>query len=143
VKSQSDNRTAEKPPNAELLIKKLRGLKYDPNATRSFELMSGGFLWSDERPGDYDDVAAGYAFRLLIGFRASLICGKPREELRFVWDALRAGNPDWPGFRAERLDTALVEELDSENGRAMRRLEAMVRLFGREARNEAEKHRGD
>src|ERR1700689_1212629 len=106
--SQPNSGRAPKLPDAELLLKQLRGLKFNPNATRDFELMSGGFIWSDERPRDYDDVVTGYAFRFLIGFRASLIHGKPREELRFVWDAVWAGCPDWPGFRPERFSTELA-----------------------------------
>jgi hypothetical protein len=115
---QPDNGRAWKLPDAEPLLKQLGGLKYDPNAARSFEFMSGGFIWSDERPQDYDDVAAGYAFRILIGFRASLIFGKPREDLRFVWDAVSAGCPNWPGFRPERFSIKLARELASANHRS-------------------------
>jgi hypothetical protein len=136
--SQPANEEASKSAAIELLVKQLRGLIYDPNATKYFELMSGGFIWSDEKPRDYDDVAAGYAFRFLIGFRASIIGGKPREDLRFVWDAVRAACPEWPGFRPERGSRGLAEELDSANDRAMRRLCALDRLFGRDAGKDRE-----
>ena len=121
-------------PNIELLVRQLQSLKYDPNATRVFELMSGGFCWSDERPDAYDDVVLGYAFRFLLGYRASLIRATPNDTLRSVWDLVQARCPNWPGFRPERLDRELSTELDSENRRAMRRLLAMVRLNERNAK---------
>ncbi len=132
--SQPKNGSVPKSPNIQLLIKQIHGLEYDPHATKSFELMSGGFVWSDESPQAYDDVASGYAFRFLLGYRTSLIMGKPQEALESVWNAVRTECPDWPGFRPERISIELAEELNIAvaNRKAMRRLHALDRLCDRE-----------
>ena len=117
--------TPIKLPNVELLIKQLHELKHDTNATRAFEMMSGGFIWSDEMPEAYDDFKNDYAFRFLLGYRASLTIGKPRQSLQPIWDAVRTGCPDWPGFRPERFAEKLKRELDSASRDAMQRLGAM------------------
>jgi len=105
--------------------------------------MAGGFVWSDEKPGPNAIrsgkkfgivISGGETFRYLIGYRASPTIGKPREKLRSVWDAVRKDCPDWPGFRADRFSEGLAEELHSENVRAMRRFDALDRLYNREAK---------
>jgi hypothetical protein len=77
--------------------------------------MSGGFLWSDEKPaGWYLDSDNGDTFRLLVGYRGSLIRGHPMEGLRLVWDEVRRLCPHWPGFRPDRAAPALRDELERE-----------------------------
>ena len=98
-------------PRPDILTRAIRRCRYSPAATRSAELMSGGFMWSDEMPARwYFDPDYGYTFRLLIGFRASLIRGEPIEGLRPIWDKVRRLCPQWPGFRPERSDPVLREE---------------------------------
>ena len=117
-------------PKPEMLIPHLRGLRADPAATRSYEAMSGGFFWSDERPpAPYSESASDYAMRFLLGYRASLIRGQPREELRPVWDAVLAACPGWPGFLHERSSPALAEELNRASKRTMRHLERLDRVL--------------
>jgi hypothetical protein len=106
-------------PEAALAV--LREACWDPDATHSFEIMSGGFRWSDERLEDAASAcmqAGSWAFRSLLGYRASLIRGVPREELRAAWDQLLRECPSWPGFRPERLSPALAAELDRESRRS-------------------------
>jgi hypothetical protein len=116
------------------LIQALRELHFCSDANRKFEMLSGGFLWSDERPKRYSDAASGYPFRCLIGYRASMILEKPREEHRVVWDSVLAGCPGWPGFRAERCDPALADELRMESAGSMREFEKIDDVFERAAR---------
>jgi hypothetical protein len=114
-------------PQPEVLIEVFHGLRYDPQAKRSYELMSGGFVWSDEYPAGFSWGTGDFALRFLVGYRASLVRGAPREELRSVWDAVLAGCPDWPGFRPERRSTDLVGELDRASKRMMRSVDALDR----------------
>ena len=113
-------------PKPEVLIPHLRGSRVDPAATRQFEIMSGGFMWSDERPGaGYSEAAGDYAMRFLFAYRASLVRGRPRAELRAVWEAVLAACPEWPGFLPERCSPELAPELErasSTNSRYLRRL---------------------
>lgn len=95
--------------------------------------MSGGFFWSDELLRETSAAPKDVAHRAIIGYRASLIDGQPREELRGGWDQLRRECPDWPGFRPERCDLALKDEQELANRRGMRRLEAFGRLMRRES----------
>lgn len=117
-------------PKPEVLIPYLRGLRVDPTATRSYEAMSGGFFWSDERPAPpYSESASDYAMRFLLGYRASLVRGQPREDLRSVWDAVLAACPGWPGFLPERRSPTLAEELVQTSRRTLRRLEKLDRVL--------------
>jgi hypothetical protein len=68
-----------------------------------------------------------WAFRFLMGYRASLIRGIPREELRPPWDQLLR---EWPGFRPERHDPTLAAELDRE----CRQVDVCVRRIERRMR---------
>ena len=102
-------------PSPAILAHAIQHCQFHPDAKRSAELLSGGFMWSDERPeAAYIDSENDYLFRFLIGFRASLIRGEPMEELRPVWDELQRLCPSWPGFRPERSDPALHDELKRE-----------------------------
>ena len=121
-------------PNPEKLIPHLRALRYDPAAVRGYEMMSGGFMWSDELPASdqYSDPHDGdYALRFLFGYRASLIRGRPDEGLRPVWDAVLAACPSWPGFRSERCSVSLAAELGKDRKTGMRHLERISRVLNK------------
>jgi hypothetical protein len=132
-------------PHATIAI--LREARWSPDAARTLEVMSGGFMWSDER---LDDVACictqvdSWAFREVIAYRASLIRGVPRTELREPWDQLHRECPSWPGFRLERCDPSLKETLDAENEEVMRQLDHMSEVCERARRINAirEKRKG-
>lgn len=101
-------------PDSALAI--LRTTRWDPHSNRLYEGMSGGLVWDDEFPRD---VIGGslLAFRFVVGYRASLIRDKPRNELRIPWDQLERECPNWPGFRPERRATELRVELEAEEAR--------------------------
>src|SRR5262249_43060284 len=119
----------------------LREARWNPDATHSFEIMSGGVQVSDERlwgaalvgrgSGVWAFLACGgWAFRYLMGYRASLIRGVPREGLRAAWEQLSQECPHWPGFRPERVSPLLSAELDRESRRTcigFRRFERKLR----------------
>ena len=70
------------PPDALEIRKQVR---WRPDARIGYEGLSGGLVWSDEFPREAVDVCVhnnSWAFRLVIGYRASLTRGKPREETR-------------------------------------------------------------
>src|SRR4051794_40111078 len=97
-------------------IEALRKTRWDPQSTLHYEAMSGGLFWSDEfsREATYACIdAENYAYRYLIAYRASLINGEPREEIRAVWDQMLQECPDWPGFRPERSSMDLKEQLEA------------------------------
>jgi hypothetical protein len=126
------------PPDAPLpdvLARALRHTSFDPNATRSAELFSGGFMYSDEMPARwcFDPDDGKYAFRLLIAFRASLIRGEPVEDLRPIWQEIHPLCPHWPGFRLERCDPALREELKRELRRTCRSVVRALRQVRKES----------
>jgi hypothetical protein len=107
------------PPLTPDQARALESLRFDPNARRSYELLSGGFVWTDETcDGVWHAPDAGdeqwYVLRYLWGYRASLIRGAPDERLRSTWDAMVANYPDWPGLRPERRSTALAAELEAQ-----------------------------
>lgn len=117
----------------------LRSAFWDQDAERSFDLMSGGFMWSDEKFHEAlhecsDDIGP---FRCILAYRASHIRGKPREELRELWDQLLSACPDWPGFRPERLNRSLEDELDAENHASLQQLDHMSEVIERAQRIKA------
>ena len=115
----------------------LRQAHWGANASRRYEIMSGGFHWSDERLlGDTALICMEqgcWAFRYVMGYRASLIRGNPREELRAPWDQLLRECPDWPGFRPERSSPDLLRELQAEDERSARELNQLDREINRRA----------
>jgi hypothetical protein len=118
------------PPEALALLRKAC---WDANARRRYEILSGGFAWSDERLWDVAPICmaqGSWAFRYLMGYRASLIRGMPRDALRAPWDQLLRECPDWPGFRLERSNPALLRELEAEDERAVRDLDQLDRDIG-------------
>ena len=118
----------------------LREARWQPDAKRSFELMSGGFVWSDERLGDISLLCVeldNWAFREVIAYRASMIRNAPRTELHEPWDQLMQECPDWPGFRPERSDHSLMKALDAESDESIQRLEHMSDVCERAQRIKA------
>ena len=127
----------------DVAIRILREARWSPDATRRYEIMSGGFHWSDERLLDVARIcveSANWSFRYVMGYRASLIRTAPRNELREPWDQLRIECPNWPGFRTERCAPSLAQELDRESQRACDDLDELDRKINtavdRKARNE-------
>jgi hypothetical protein len=81
---------------------RLNACKPDPKAECFFEVVSGGLIWTDERPSFEVDAEELGALRILWSYRTSLLLGKPRAEFQRVWDAAFALSPHWPGFIIER-----------------------------------------
>ena len=97
-------------------IDAFRRSAWDKHATRKYELMSGGFMWSDEAWREVGEICVAqdnWAFRYVLGYRASLIRESPRLELRDPWTQLLEACPQWPGFRPDRCSPKLKEELDA------------------------------
>lgn len=101
----------------------LRKAEFDQRAARTYDMLSGGFRWSDER---LDLATNTWAFRYVLGYRASLSNGAALHELRAAWDQLLSACPDWPGFRPERCATALAAELAQECERVVAELDAVI-----------------
>jgi hypothetical protein len=87
------------------------------NATCSVDLFSGGFKFSDEAPPDYEKLADSLPpfvdlMRCLWGYRASIVAGKPRQDLAAYWEAARRYAPGWAGFSPERASEEMKIHLD-------------------------------
>jgi len=67
----------------------------------------------------------------VIGYRASLILGTPRTELREPWDQMLIACPNWPGFRQERADHSLKDALEAENQEMIQQLDHMSEVCER------------
>jgi hypothetical protein len=121
------------------LAKIIGQLQYDPEATRSFDLMSGAFLWSDERP-EIDSRQPEHSMvvinllRKLFAYRASLILDSPRSEFAELWEEVRSVAPDWPGFRSERRSTELREPLQIASDEMLQQLDRLERVCDRLSR---------
>jgi len=97
----------------------LRRTRYNPTARPSLELVSGSFIWEDEFADYVEFVAHCRAQGCLrywepVGYRTSVIRGRPNEGFRCGWEELRRVCPDWPGFREERYDESLRAELERQ-----------------------------
>jgi hypothetical protein len=113
-------------PQAALAI--IRRARWNPPAVCSYEGMSGGLVWDDEFPIEAISACTredSWAFRYVWGYRASLIRGRPREEIRAAWDQLALECPEWPGFRLERRAAALREMLEAEEDRFLSEIEEL------------------
>ena len=120
-------------------IELLRETIFSPDATRTYEFMSGGFVCSDEGRGDAGWICIevdNWAYRHVIAYRASLIRSEPREDLRGPWDQLQSAFPDWPGFRPDRCDPNLSAELDECNERATRDMDDLDRRISEAKKNQ-------
>lgn len=67
----------------------------------SYENMSGGLVWSDETHKEMP-IEVFWALRFIWAYRTSLMLGKPRDELRNLWEQAESVIPQWVGFRMER-----------------------------------------
>lgn len=120
-------------PDAAIEI--LRQARWSADAERRYELLSGGFAWSDERLGDAAQICVeldSWAFRFVMGYRASLIGNAPRQELKEPWDQLLAQCPEWPGFRPERCDPLLAPELAEAYEKLSDELDNLDRCINKE-----------
>lgn len=96
------------------LLTLLRHASFDPAAVRKFNLMDGGYRWSDEFPeGFFDEVIRlnYWLDRYLAAHRASLVLGGDVDRFRSIWQEVEREAPDWPGLRPERSDASLAPEL--------------------------------
>src|SRR5262249_25832570 len=112
----------------------LDGLKFDENAKRMYEYLSGGFLWSDEMPHDSPHESATTLIKALTAYRASLILNEERSEFKGLWDEARGRFPNWPGFRPERFSPSLAGDLRRENSALLAEVDYAERVLKRAER---------
>tara|TARA_R110002049_G_scaffold67641_1_gene175618 strand:- start:753 stop:1205 length:453 start_codon:yes stop_codon:yes gene_type:complete len=100
------------------IFRELDHLITDPQASPSFDGMSGAFKFADEFSKHliYDEehpesllLPCISLFRSLWGYRQSLILGIPRSELENVWNATITYAPNWPGFQPKRCSPEMRE----------------------------------
>jgi len=84
------------------IAQRLNAMKPDSNAHCFFEAMSGGLIWTDERPSFHVDTDELGSLRVLWNYRTGLLIGKPRTEFDEVWSSALSLAPKWPGFLPER-----------------------------------------
>ncbi|MDB5387945.1 MAG: hypothetical protein JWM11_3591 [Planctomycetaceae bacterium] len=84
------------------------------DATLHYDVMSGGYRFSDESPPDslrdFDQeliLPLITLLRFLWAYRLSVVHGTPRNELAEWWHSTKVLAPNWSGFSPERV---------SENG---------------------------
>lgn len=84
------------------------------DASLHYDVMSGGYRYSDESPADslhdFDEaliLPLTTLLRFLWAFRLSVVRGNPRTEFVDWWDSAKSLAPNWSGFLPERC---------SENG---------------------------
>jgi hypothetical protein len=107
----------------------LRNALWDPNAERYYNVWSGGFYWTDEKLREAGSVCReqdNWGHRVIIGYRASLIKGNPRYELKEAWDYLQKECPDWPGFRPERISSELAADLEQANQKTLDEFDVLM-----------------
>ena len=85
---------------------RLNGLEPTADAQPFFDLLSGGIVWTDERPTFPTSAEELGAVRALWSYRTSLYMGTPREAFAGLWWLARSVAPRWPGFLPERLQPA-------------------------------------
>jgi hypothetical protein len=72
------------------------GLARDPNARLSYDLLSGGLIWSDEVPNE--PIGDMLMFRYLLKWRTDIILEKVHPDVWQYWSAAKSAFPKWPGF---------------------------------------------
>ena len=70
-------------------------------------------------------------FQGLLWYRKSLIQEEPFGSFTEFWDAFKKACPTWPGFRPERCDPSLRDELNFDVDVLMRKLERVIRVCER------------
>ena len=86
------------------IAKRLNAMRPDSGARCFFECMSGGLIWTDERPSFQVDADELGTLRIIWNYRTSLILGKPRTEFTEMWDSAVSLAPNWPGFLPVRRE---------------------------------------
>lgn len=115
----------------------LKDCVYDPNAVRRYDLMRGGFVWSDEMPANTfkEKVQGILLLAKVIAYRASLTLGEPRQEFESEWNDLKETIPAWPGFREERIHNNQIKRdlmaEDKKTERCIARIEKELESDGR------------
>ena len=119
--------------NVDKFVEYFKPLRYDPNATRSLEWLSGSFLWSDERPAPKNYVGPELIefLKVLIAYRSSVIRGNPNKDFERTWNEFAKACPTWPGLRPERADCSLKEALDTDNAAMLREFERFIDICER------------
>ena len=95
-----------------------------------YELMSGGLLWSDERPAvslDHDAIEWD-AFRLLLAHRTDSMMGRG-DRFPQLWRVAKELCPRWIGFRRERCVSTPESITVLEEGE--RQLDRQIRICER------------
>lgn len=111
----------------------LNGLQYDPAGKGSYELLSGGLIWPDERPEvgspERRVISLDCVYRFLVAYRASITLGEERSEFRPVWEQVVSAAPNWPGLRPERRGEAARKRLLAAKRRGVRCLDELERMM--------------
>jgi hypothetical protein len=121
---------------------KLNELPEDPNARVSFEMMSGGLVWSDELPAwDQMEPGESHCLRAIWRFRSSLILGCPAEKYRPYWEEAQQLFPNWPGFHLQRRDSQWRQFLTEASEKSSQEWEEADRKYRESRQPEQEPQR--
>jgi hypothetical protein len=108
----------------------INNLKYDPDASCMYEVMSGGLFWTDEITDDILLEDDNYIFRYIFAYRASLILEKEKRDFWPIWEQMAIRFPNWPGLREERRSPKLKDLLRERKGASMKELKDLLRNCG-------------
>jgi hypothetical protein len=117
------------------LCKELSACVRKDDATHAADFFSGGFKFSDEFPANFEQLGERLPsfvdlLRCLWGYRASLVTGKPRQDLVAYWEAAKMRSPNWAGFSAERCSPHMknhAEEAERRTTEIINELDRMDR----------------
>ena len=111
----------------------LNSMVVDPDATHSYEHLSGGFYWSDEFPPtnspDWDVVGHDYLYRFLIRIRRCITLGDDSVAATPLWQQVLTDAPNWPGLLPDRRSGRVVKRLRAAERLADRCLEKLEAEF--------------
>ncbi|HEY1190830.1 MAG TPA: hypothetical protein VGE74_24580 [Gemmata sp.] len=89
--------------------------QYDPTAKGSYELLSGGLIWSNKFPpsgsAEWQLIVPNYLHRYLIAARAAVTLSDGATGFRPIWEQVLRGAPNWPGLQPERHGEAARKRL--------------------------------